>query len=195
MCHVVLTAFAAIVAWWLGISRSRSPSHLIRHLPIPTGAFGFIAQSLHSASLRFRFDSCKQSLSHNVSVPYTQVQTIDPGSTASFHLTPPCNALPAPDRIRIQEARWLLQPGRYGSLQRSNFPHKGHSHENGRERSDRRSKSRQHNLTGSCEAYYEHQCPTSQPARVGTYRQCVLHNNMAPRYRRDAACCVSYASS
>jgi len=51
-------------------------------------------------------------------------------------------------------------------------PHHRHSREGGRERSDRRSKSRQHNLTGSYEAYHEHQCPTSQPARVGIYRPC-----------------------
>ena len=42
------------------------------------------------------------------------------------------------------------------------------------------------------------QCPTSQPARVETYRRCVLHtptapcySHMTPRYRGDAACCVS----
>ena len=51
--------------------------------------------------------------------------------------------------------------------------------------------SRQYNLTGSYEACHEHRCPTSQPARVRTYRRCVLHNNMAPRHRRDAACRVS----
>ena len=58
--------------------------------------------------------------------------------------------------------------------------------------------SSQHDLTGSCETYHEHQCPTSQPARVETYHQCVLYihtapcyTHMPPRYCGDAACCVS----
>src|SRR5690606_36991792 len=58
--------------------------------------------------------------------------------------------------------------------------------------------SSQHDLTGSCETYHEHQCPTSQPARVETYHQCVLYIhtahcyiNMPLRYCGDAACCIS----
>ena len=77
---------------------------------------------------------------HLVHVPHFPWK---PGLCSST--THPIHAIPGPDHIRIKEARYSFKQSDTALFQ----PHtltQLHSRESGRERSDRRSKSRQHNL-------------------------------------------------